>query len=114
MIKQFSSLDVRGRPAARPTPDPAWRLLGHVFTGYDWHGGYHAAVPTARRPGPIARWLQRRAERRAEGELRDLGARDRLDIGLPPASRADPGLRWDALWQRGGLGAVPRTGDCCR
>ena len=116
MIKQISSTREPDRPATRPTPDPAWRLLGHAFTGYDWHGGYHAAVPapTVSRPGLIARWLQRLSERRADRELRDLGARDRLDIGLPPVSRTDPGLRWDALWQRGGSGAVPRVGDCCR
>ena len=119
MIKENSANETFERPAGRPAPDPAWRLLGHAFTGYDWHGGDHAAVPApaARRPGLIARWLQRRAERRAARELCDLGARDRLDVGLPAACRFDSGLRWDALWPRGGigvLGVVPRTGKCCR
>lgn len=75
------------------TPDPAWRLLGHAFTGYDWHGGY--GFDSGRAGGTQGGGLFRRARdwwqaRRQARELRRLTERDREDVGLVVTTPSRP------------------------
>jgi len=95
--------------AGRLAPDPAWSLLGHAFTGYDWHGGVCAHAVERRRPerrssgrfGPVTALRRLAARWRTRRELRYLGADVRADAGLAavPADTARP-MAADAFWQQ--------------
>ena len=103
MLNEFMGGPTDGAPA-RQTPDPAWRLLGHACTGYDWHGGY--GFGTGRMRGTQGIALFRRVRdwwraRRQARELRQLTEHDREDAGLavttPATRRRSPfGLTTDA------------------
>jgi len=109
--------------AGRPTPDAAWTLLGHAFTGYDWHGGLHAhPVDDGQRaprrvagfgPGTVVRRIA--ARWRSSRELRRLGSAVRADAGLVEVTRTmRRPERADVFWQQVASWAHGRVpGDPC-